>query len=360
MNKTNNIKRLKDRKRGFATLENINQNCYMNCIIQCLSNDYRFCHFLRKQKTNLNDQDSESSDNEYDEFFASTLYNEQNKIFINFSNLLREMWRKNLNYIPNTFYRNFLKKYPYYLPNQQHDARDFLFDLLNEMHISLEKKCVEIETSKHSSRHFLNSLKEWRSYFDNKKSYISDNFYGQYIKSFTCQLCGNCYYKYDPFLMITIDNKDGNITDLINESMMLDVINGECEKCKTENIIDEDTPDYLKNIEHLVDTSIYKLPNTLIVCIKSINKTLTPMVKISETLDLYKKVISNTDESVEYQLDSIVYHQGHSIENGHYYMVSLRNDEYNLFNDNEKINNIDIKEIKDNPYLIFYSKMKSK
>ena len=29
----------------------------------------------------------------------------------------------------------------------------------------------------------------------NKKSYISDNFYGQYLKSFTCQLCGNCYYK---------------------------------------------------------------------------------------------------------------------------------------------------------------------
>lgn len=360
MSKTKEIKRLKDRNRGFATLENINQNCYMNCIIQCLSNDYRFCHFLRKQKTSLLQDNEDSSDNEYQETFENVIYMEDNKILINLIKLIRQMWRKNLNYIANTFNKDFLVKYPYYLPNQHHDARDFLFDLLSELHISLQKKCVGIETSKYSSRHYTSALKEWRSYFDNKRSYISDNFYGQYLKSFTCQLCGNTYYKYDPFLMITIENKHATITDLINESMALDVITGQCEKCKTENICNEDTPDYLTNIEHLVDTSIYKLPNTLIVSTNSKNRKINSLIKISETLDLYKKVITNTDESVHYQLDSIVYHEGKSEDSGHYYTISLRNNEYNLFNDNKKIKDINIKEIKDSPYLIFYSRMKSK
>ena len=160
--------------------------------------------------------------------------------------------------------------------------------------------------------------------------------------------------------MITIENKDESITDLINESMALDIIRGKCEKCKTANIIDEDTPDYLTNIEHLIDTSIYKLPNTLIVSIKPVNVSINPIKNISETLDLYKKVLTNTDESVGYKLDTMVYYQEYSVKTGHYYTVSLRNNEYTLFDDDKKIKNININEIKHTPYLLFYSRMKSK
>lgn len=358
------IKRLKDRKRGFSGLENNNNTCYMNAVIQSLANNYRFTHYIKQQKTiNINyDNDTDSEDFNY-----TQIYDLQDKdVLVNFIKLIRGMLKGNYTIKPTTFYKSFITKFPQYKVNHQHDAREFLFNLLEELNVSLEQKCIGIQTSKYANKHYQESLKEWRNYFENKKSYIIDNFYGQYIKTMICSQCNMKTYKYDPFLTIHISSKQQSVYELICRSMILDFINKVCDKCMKENLEPDmeldDLPDHLRNPEHSIETLIYKLPQTLIIsvdCFTNQNQKINTQVNIDEKFDLYEKIMNNTDEPSTYKLSSIIYHQG-DINSGHYFTICLKNDKYHLFNDTQIIKDIDITKIKSIPYLIFYEKMNVK
>lgn len=364
----NQIKKIKDRKRGFSGLENNNNTCYLNCVIQSLANNYKFTCYIRQQKPlqdnfflNKNESDSDHEDFNYESISGL----ENKKVLLNFIKLITAMLKGNYTIKPTSFYKSFIEKFPQYKVNYQHDAREFLFNLLEELNGSIQQKCIGIETSEYANKHYLHSLKEWRSYFENKKSYIIDNFYGQYFKKLICTQCNKHTYKYDPFLTIHIQPKlDISIYNLINRSLLLDYINKTCDKCKEDNndIEIDSLPDYLINPEHSVETLIYKLPQTLIVsvdCFTSTNQKINVKVNIDETIDLYEKIMCNTDEPSTYKLSSIIYHQG-DMSSGHYFTVCFRNNKYHLFNDTNIEKDIDINKIKSIPYLIFYEKMNVK
>lgn len=358
----NQIKKIKDRKRGFSGLENNNNTCYLNCIIQSLANNYKFTRYIRQQKSidlpNFDQGDSDSEDFNYESI--SELENK--KVLLNFIKLISAMLKGNYIIKPTSFYASFVAKFPQYKVNYQHDAQEFLFNLLEELNVSIEQKCIGIETSEYANKHYLEALKEWRCYFENKKSYIIDNFYGQYFKKLICTQCNQHTYKYVPFLTIHIQPKQDTIYNLICTSLLLDYINKKCDNCCEDNNDVDDLPDYLINPEHSVETLIYKLPQTLIVsvdCFTATNQKINVQVKIDETIDLYEKIISNTDEPSTYKLSSIIYHQG-DMNSGHYFTICLRNNKYHLFNDTKVDKDIDIKKIKSIPYLIFYEKVNVK
>jgi ubiquitin C-terminal hydrolase len=336
-----NIKRLSDRKRGFSSLENISNTCYMNSIIQCLSNNHPFRQYVT-------------------ELDPETKF----KVLYHFTNLIKGMWKGNYKITPTNFYKSFIAQFPQYKVHHQHDARDFLFDLLTEVSSSLEQKCIGITPSVYSNKHYINALQEWRNYFENKSSHVIDNFYGQYLKKFTCSTCSNIYYKYDVFLTINIDAIEASVEDLIYSGLSLDYINGTCENCikdfEGEDL--DDIPDHLKNPEHSIETLLYKLPQTLIVSVNCFNSSLQKIykqVKINETIDLYKKFVCNTDEVCVYKLSSIVYHQG-DLNSGHYFTVVFKDDKYHIFNDHEIQKDVNISKIKSIPYIIMYEKMNTK
>lgn len=365
-----NIKRTKELKNGFTGLDNKGNTCYMNCVIQSLSNSYKFTRYIKKLNDSETYQDSES---DTEDNYSINLSNIQHKkIAVNYVKLIQAIWGKEYKIItPTSFYKSFIDKYKQYRVNYEHDARDFIFDLLSELHESFAQKSVSLIVSPYSSKHFINSLQEWTCYFDNKKSFLSENFYGQYLENYTCDTCGNVFYKYSPFLSINIKcHKSGtSLQDLIYSTMKSDTIKSICEICLKENTIDypdlEDMPDHLKTPYHTLQTYIYKLPNVLIVynkCFNVINNKYIKtkeIPKIDETLDLYKKVWSNSCESVMYKLSSIIYHQG-DINNGHYFTVVKRNEKYHLFNDSVIEKDIDINKIKSMPYMFFYEKYNCK
>lgn len=367
-----NIKKIKELKKGFTGLDNKGNTCYMNCVIVSLSNSYKFTRYIRK----LNDSETYNSDSEsdteeyYENLKLSQLQNK--KIALNYVKLIQAIWEKEYKIItPTSFYKSFIDKYKQYRIDYQHDARDFTFDLLSELHESFAQKCVSLIVSEHSSKHFINSLQEYKGYFNNKKSFISENFYGQYLENYSCDTCGNIFYKYTPFLSINIKCNVSNtsIQDLIYSSMKPDSVNSTCEFCLKENIQDypdpEDMPDHLKTPYHTLQSFIYKLPKILIIynkCFNVINNNYIKskeIPKIDETLDLYKKVWSNSSEPVMYKLSSIIYHHG-DINNGHYFTVVKRNEKYHLFNDTVIEKDIDIKKIKSMPYMFFYEKYNCK
>jgi ubiquitin C-terminal hydrolase len=342
-----NLKLTKDRKKGFSTLENIANNCYLNSVIQCLVNNYHFSKYIKKQQNAT--PDNKTPDN----------------LTGNFIKLLKTMLEKNVNIKPTRFYKSFVKCFPIYNDGGQHDARDCLFDLLHELNSSFQQKTIGLQVSSHSNRHYIGSLKEWRDYHENKKSYIIDNFYGQYIKTFKCGTCDNSYYKYEPFLTINIQAKPVSIETLINSSIEKDYLNCHCTFCNNEYVKEngictdpDDIPDNVKNPEHSISSLFYKLPETLIVsvmCFNSNSQKINVKVLLDEKIDLYKKFMSNNETSTTYNLSSIIFHQG-DLNSGHYITVVFRNGSYTLFNDEKVVKNIKINEINAIPYLIFYER----
>lgn len=354
------IKTIEDRKKGFSTLNNKYNTCYLNCVIQSLSNNYMLRNYLKMVSNSDQELDCIDRSNSYE-----TPDFESNKILDNFTKLITCMWRKTLKITPTSFYTTFLEKFPQYIKGYQHDARDFLFDLIGELHMSLEQKTVAMQSSEYSSKHYLGAMLEWRNYFENKKSWISDNFFGQYLKKFTCKNCGHIFYKYDVFLSIIVECKNKSIKDLVGNSMAIDFLNMECQECKEvfDDSVDlDDIPDFVKNREHSIETSTYKLPETLIVlvsCFTSNSQKILESVQIEETLDLYQSHITNSDESTVYTLSSIVYHQGSSLSKGHYFTVVKRKTAYYLFNDSD-VEEINLSVLEENknctPYIFFYEK----
>lgn len=370
----NNLKRTSSRKKGYSTLVNKTNTCFMNCVIQALANDYKFAKYIKNQKIDTVEvfYDSESDS-------ESCVYSEIDnyvgrEILYNFIKLIKTMWKTNMIITPSTFNRVFMSKYKKYTPNFQHDAKEFLLDLLEEIHISLSQKCIGIVTSEFSSKHYNSALKENRDYFENEKSYISDNFYGQFIQSFTCENCDMIHYKYDPFITINIKARSEHVEKLILESMKLDYINSECEECikydMPKGVDPSEIPDHIRNREHRVETSIYSLPETLIVsvdCFTNDSKKILSPVIIDTELDLYKKVITNTDEPVVYTLSSIIYHIGKKLSNGHFVTLVRRDDinatdSYVLFDDSvySKIELSALDKTGCTPYLLFYSRKTKK
>lgn len=360
------IKRLKDRSKGFSKLENTHNTCYLNAVIQSLANNYKFVHYIKKNKTiKLNNNDDTDSNDDVNYQYKEIVDFTQKEILVHLIKLLRGMWRGNYIIKPTSFYKSFITKFPSYKMNEQHDAREFLFDLMGEVNSSLEQKCIAIQTSKYTNTHYTSALKEWRNYFENKRSYISDNFYGQYIRTYTCKECGLESYNYSPFLTIHIKPEQKGIEELLYSSMTLDFLNKTCEGCSPKGTQEEleDISDHIKSPEHSIETQLYKLPQTLIVSVDLFtrqNSKVQVKVDINKKIDLYKKFVCNTDEVSTYKLSSIIYHQG-DLNSGHYFTVVYRNGKYNLFNDTEVIKDLDsIQKIKSTPYLIFYEKQNNK
>ena len=324
--------------RGFSGLYNIGNTCYLNAVLQSLSNLVPLTKYFHE-----NDMNKFSKNKYYD-------------IMKNYQLIITELWKENIPLGPKSFKRYIDMHYPKYSDSNQHDSHEFLVDLLESLNIALSKKALDIKISDFSSKHHLEAKKIWRSYFKCNNSIISDLFYGQFIREFRCKSCFNSYFNYDPFssLILSYANPDPiSIIDLINFSYYnRDYVQSKCSKCSEKY-----------NEEHEVTTRIYKLPEVLVVVVKRFNNYLTKNsvnIKVDEILDLSDITAGNSDESVFYDLSSIICHSGRTITSGHYYSIIRRNNAYYQFDDSI-ISEYDIKSLDGtSPYILFYTRKNSK
>lgn len=253
-----------------------------------------------------------------------------------------------------------LKEFPKYSDKTvEYDAHELFHDLISLIHTETGtqiENVVDTHTQQHLSAHYKNATETFNSFFENKQSIVSDTFYGQYIKRYSCSGgCLNKFFNYDPFNGFTIFPREdsSSVKQLINDVFLQDFVPYECKKCTPEGFIDK---------EHTIDQFIYKLPETLIVTVNRFNTNGSKNVNsviIDETIDLSNYYLSN--EPTKYTFSSVICHLGSTINHGHYVTITKKNGIYYIFDD-EKIKEMakgdSISQLNGViPYIIFYEKV---
>lgn len=335
--------------KGLTGLVNLGNSCYLNSIIQCLSNTIELTDYFMKDNhlSNLKDSD-------------------QSIIVKEYVKLLQGIWDENVIISPNSFYSSF-RRYSYkydlinFVDNRQNDAHEFLNLLIDIMHEGLSKE-VNITISGNVINEIdsmaLDAMKRWKDFFKSNYSKIIDIFYGQYIstiKSLDKQLVSKTY---EPFPSIEIEIpelENVSIYDCFNHFISQEILDGENKyywEDKNESLIST------KNLR------IWNCPKILIIVLKRFVNQNGKLLKNNKfinfpinNLNLVKYCDGYDKFNSIYNLYSICNHSG-SKNFGHYYSYCKNNNgKWYEYNDNRVSEIQESKIITNNAYCLFYKKI---
>lgn len=341
-----NIKQLTKGK-GLCGLENLGNTCYMNSIIQCLSNTNDLREFF------LTNKYKNFEKNDVPQFI---MVSELNK-------LLRGLWFDNAIVSPKGFF-HYLQVLSYklgsgqFVGNNQNDSSELLIFILDTIHEGL---CKPIETpfldediSKMSdSENCLYSAnKQWHNIYKMGSSPILDMFYSQQHSRITCTNCGFISNSYDPCIMINlpIPVSSNNLSiydclDLYTKEETLDNNNKyKCEGCNTECNASK-------------KLSIWKTPKYLLISFKRFQgdgtKLLDPIHFPAFDLNLQKYSENNLNS--KYNLYAISNHTGNT-GGGHYFSYCKNGEKWYEYNDRVVMTLTNEQILTNGAYVLFYER----
>uniref|UniRef100_A0A668AEK7 ubiquitinyl hydrolase 1 n=1 Tax=Myripristis murdjan TaxID=586833 RepID=A0A668AEK7_9TELE len=181
---------------GVSGLKNHGNTCFMNAVLQCLSNTELFAEYLvlEQYKGQELDEDKPKTNGVHLQKKGPAARGEVTE---QLSGLVRALWT--FEYTPqhsrdfkNAVSRNALQ----YRGNAQHDAQEFLLWLLDRVH-------EDLNTINPNSRPSIKSL-EGPSPPLSAGSFVQELFQAQYRSSLTCPHCQKQSNTFDPFLCISL------------------------------------------------------------------------------------------------------------------------------------------------------------
>lgn len=344
-----NIKSMTKGK-GLCGLENLGNTCYMNSIVQCLSNTEWFREFFMTGEYKSLDKMNQ---------IQSIMINEMNK-------LLRGLWYDNAIVSPKGFF-NYLQILSLkigggqFVGNNQNDSSELLIFILDTIHEGLAKPIdtpfIEQDVSGFSeteqSRYY--AAKHWYNIYKSGMSPIAENFYNQLHSNIVCSSCGESSINYDPSIMLTlpIPESKGQISiydclDLYTSEETLDNDNKyKCEKCGE-----------LSNATKKV--GIWTTSKYLIICFKrfmqNTQKNCAPISYPVDDLDMSKYVI-NGESGTNYRLYGISNHVG-SLGGGHYFSYCRNGDKWYEYDDKMVHLLREDAIVTNGAYVLFYERIK--
>uniref|UniRef100_A0A8C9WNU0 Ubiquitin carboxyl-terminal hydrolase n=1 Tax=Scleropages formosus TaxID=113540 RepID=A0A8C9WNU0_SCLFO len=174
---------------GLVGLRNLGNTCFMNSILQCLSNtrDLRdYClHSSHRRDLNSNSRTH------------TTLMEE-------FAKLIQTLWTSSSSEAvsPSEFKTQIQKYAPRFVGYNQQDAQEFLRFLLDGLHNEVNRITVRPRAHAEDWDHLADDekgKKMWNKYLEREDSRVVDLFVGQLKSTLTCSECGYCSTVFDPF-----------------------------------------------------------------------------------------------------------------------------------------------------------------
>ncbi|XP_032401168.1 ubiquitin carboxyl-terminal hydrolase 2a isoform X2 [Xiphophorus hellerii] len=309
---------------GLVGLKNLGNTCFMNSILQCLSNTQSlrdYClHNSHRRDLNNNSR-------------TNTALMEE------FAKLIQIMWTSTSSEAvsPSEFKTQIQRYAPRFVGYNQQDAQEFLRFLLDGLHNEVNRVTVRPRGTMEDFDHLPDEekgKKMWSKYLEREDSKIVDVFVGQLKSSLTCSHCGFCSTVFDPFwdlsLPITKGYGEVSLMDCMRLFTKEDVLDGDekptCYRCKARRRCTK-------------KFTIQKFPKILVLHLKRFSEArrtskLSTFVNFPmKDLDLREFASENSTNAV-YNLYAVSNHSGTTM-GGHYtaYCRNPSSGEWYTFND---------------------------
>ncbi|XP_065084265.1 ubiquitin carboxyl-terminal hydrolase 3-like [Ochlerotatus camptorhynchus] len=375
--------------RRVVGLRNLGNTCFMNSVLQSLSNIQEFsCYFntmpsLETGKHKQKAYHSRSMKENLDDVFV---VEELRKVLLNLS----QGGDGSKGAIsPECLFLVIWKVVPQFRGHRQHDAHEFLRYMLDRLHTELQQVSFPVEISSplaqragetKTNPYNVPALSHLQS--KGRNSIVTNVFGGVLQSEVRCLICGMESKKHDPFLDLSLDipekfyNKDppeGGEKDKDGNAPVCNI--SDCLASFTE-------------VEELTETELYycssckckqkstkrfwirRLPNVLCLHIKRFRWNNFYRTKIDlrisfpiNALDMSQFVLNNGPETRRsnsscnvYDLAAVIVHHGNGSSCGHYTSFAINNGVWMHFNDHsvKEVSSSAVAECK--PYILFYIK----
>ncbi|KRT81449.1 Peptidase, partial [Oryctes borbonicus] len=261
------------RHQGLNGLKNIGNTCFMNSVIQCLSNTKPLLEYVRR--------DAYLSD------INTSISSMKGALIKAFSQVIKELWSEDSSdRVVNTVsLKSQIQRFaPRFMGYAQQDAQEFLRYLLEGLHEDVNRvttKPTPIHTEIDEKLSDAEKASEsWQRYLRMDNSKIVDIFVGQLKSTLKCTHCGHCSVTFDPFwdLSLPIPQKVGQIRlqQCLDSFTREETLDGDekptCSKCKERRKCTK-------------SFSIQKFPKILVIHLKRFSPTERFRGKLSVTVD---------------------------------------------------------------------------
>ncbi|XP_043462618.1 ubiquitin carboxyl-terminal hydrolase 8-like [Leptopilina heterotoma] len=364
-NVNNNIKRssmnLKDREDrmepvyrgerhpGITGLKNLGNSCYMNSIIQCLSNTANLAKYF--------------NDNSYVEDLNNSNENgTQAQVTEEVAHVIKALWRGQYKSISPRDLKVVIGQYRLQFESyEQQDSHEFLTFLLEWMHNDLKRKDKVIVNDLLTS-----AEKEWIKAMNGQKSMISRLFFGQYRSTITCATCGKNSVIYETFNNLTMSLPPTKCTldDCVKKYVSGQRVFGwKCPHCKVER-------------EATKKFDFIKLAPIVVIHLNRFGESDGWLEKRNTQVDfpltdfnLRPYVVNDTNTNINtnnlgynYSLYAMSNHYG-TMEGGHYtaYCKSAPQNKWYKYDDHTvaEVSSNQVKSQNSSAYLLFYTSLQT-
>ncbi|XP_061189205.1 ubiquitin carboxyl-terminal hydrolase 2-like isoform X1 [Saccostrea echinata] len=337
---------------GKVGLRNLGNTCFMNSVLQCLSNTKPLLEYFLKEDYILDKNSSTSS--------------MKGQLVTAYANLMKSMWaeRSDSHVSPNAFKTQIQRFAPRFMGYAQQDAQEFLRYLLEGLHEDVNKvtskpKPVTIDDEDFSNDQ--DKAKEyWRVYLTYDNSHIVEIFVGQ-LKSELKFDCDHRSVTFDPFWDLSVPipkvslamRSDASIIQCITAFMKAEVLDGDerptCSKCK-------------KRMRCTKSFSIQRFPTILVLHLKRFSQgrysqKVSTCIDFPQVLDMTEYSSEKGGKRVLYNLYGVSNHSG-GVHSGHYTATSKHpySGEWHVFNDTRVSPTSASRAVSSEAYLLFYER----
>ncbi|KAK7115768.1 ubiquitin carboxyl-terminal hydrolase 3-like [Littorina saxatilis] len=319
-------------------LRNLGNTCFMNAVLQSLSNIQHFCGYI-KQLPSLEDKSVKVK--RYNHAKKARDLGEDSLVVEELRKILVALWQGNKSAIsPESLFSVIWKVVPRFRGYQQQDAHEFMRYLLDRMHSEL----LQLLPYPTSNSQFITQK--------STSTIVTAIFGGLLQNEVNCLICGMESKKHDPFLDLSLD--------IPNQFAVRQKPKEGEPVCKLSDCLQSFT-----DIEELEDSELYmcssckqrqrstkkfwirRLPNVLCLHVKRFRWSTYCRVKLEtfvefplQDLDMNRYVLNNLHEtrgsgggSNLYDLAAVVVHHGSGAGSGHYTSYAIHEGQWFHFND---------------------------
>ncbi|XP_067203344.1 ubiquitin carboxyl-terminal hydrolase Usp2 isoform X3 [Linepithema humile] len=228
----NRLQTYRDERCGLNGLRNIGNTCFMNSVIQCLSNTRPLLEYL------LNEQ--------YLADINTTTSGMKGALIKAFSQVIHELWEVGGDHVVNTTaLKSQIQRFaPRFMGYSQQDAQEFLRYLLEGLHEDVNRVTTKLPPIHgdipDTYTDMQKAVESWKRYLRSEDSMVVDVFVGQLRSSLHCTSCDHVSVTLDPFwdLSLPIPARSGTVklSQCLEHFTREEVLDGDekptCSKCQ--------------------------------------------------------------------------------------------------------------------------------